>query len=104
MSRYEGYWFTKNGIVFTRVDEEDVERYRIYYDGKVDGDGDVMNFDNDTDHPQGNDEYEEHRYPFAGKANAVTKLGYIDFTDIFMTQCNVKQQEIAKHIWKNSIV
>lgn len=33
MSRYEGYWFTDcDGIVFTKVDERAVDKYRIYYD------------------------------------------------------------------------
>jgi len=66
MDRYRGFWWDSlsRGILFARVDESCVPPYRINHQGK----------DGST-----NDEnmYEDHRYPFAGKANPDVTLCYV---------------------------
>ncbi len=62
MHRYEGYWWSPDGarIAFAEVDESPVPVWRIPYEGK--------------DEPS----WEDHRYPFAGRANAIVTLHVVD--------------------------
>lgn len=64
MGRHHGYWWSNDGskIAYTEVDETHIPIYRIIHQGK------------DT---VGEGAQEDHRYPFAGKANARVKLGVI---------------------------
>ena len=66
MDRYRGFWWdpSSSGIVFARVDESDIPPFRITLQGKEGGAS--------SDAP-----YEDHRYPFAGEANPVVRLGYV---------------------------
>ena len=66
MDRYRGFWWdpSSSGIVFARVDESDIPPFRITHQGKEGGAS--------SDAP-----YEDHRYPFAGEANPVVRLGYV---------------------------
>jgi len=66
MDRYRGFWWdpSSSGILFARVDESDIPPFRITHQGKEGG--------TSNDAP-----YEDHRYPFAGKANPVVRLGYV---------------------------
>ena len=64
MGRPSGYWWSRDGswLAFTEVDETHIPVYRIVHQGS-----DVV----------GEGAYEEHRYPFAGAANAVVRLGVV---------------------------
>ena len=64
MDRHEGYWWSPDGamIAFAEVDEHHIPIYRIMHQGK-----DAV----------GEGAQEDHRYPFAGKANARVRLGVI---------------------------
>lgn len=66
MDRYRGFWWDpkSRGILFARVDESCVPPYRIVHQGKDESTGDQPN-------------YEDHRYPFAGKENPKVLLGYV---------------------------
>jgi len=66
MDRYRGFWWdpSSSGIVFARVDESDIPPFRITHQGKE------GSFSRDAP-------YEDHRYPFAGEANPVVRLGYV---------------------------
>lgn len=61
MGRAEGFWWSPDGtqIAYTEVDETHIPDYRIMHQGK------------DT---TGNGAQEDHRYPFAGAANAYVRL------------------------------
>src|SRR5579883_1569222 len=64
MARGEGFWWSDDGrwIAYTEVDETHIPVYRIMHQGK------------DT---TGEDAQEDHRYPFAGAANAIVRLGIV---------------------------
>ncbi|MBN1876771.1 MAG: S9 family peptidase [Anaerolineae bacterium] len=64
MARAHGFWWSPDGrwIAFTEVDETHIPIYRIMHQGQ----------DNTGEGAQ-----EDHRYPFAGKANAKVRLGVI---------------------------
>ncbi len=64
MGRYHGYWWSSDSqhIAFAQVDETHIPIYRIVHQGK-----DAV----------GNGAQEDHRYPFAGQANARVKLGVV---------------------------
>jgi dipeptidyl-peptidase-4 len=74
MERSEGFWWSDNShfIAFTQVDESNVPIFRISHSG--------------SDYP---DLIEEHRYPFAGKANVQVTVGIIDLTDDNKTIPNI---------------
>lgn len=66
MDRYRGFWWSQDskGIVFARVDESKVPPYRItHHECETTTTESCM--------------YEDHRYPFAGKANPSVKLAYV---------------------------
>lgn len=64
MGRREGYWWSPDSrwLAFAEVDESHIPVYRILHQGK----------DQTGDGAQ-----EDHRYPFAGQANAKVRLGVI---------------------------
>jgi dipeptidyl-peptidase-4 len=64
MGRSEGYWWSKDSkyIAFAEVDERHIPVYRIMHLGKE---------------TVGQGAQEDHRYPFAGEANARVRLGVI---------------------------
>lgn len=66
MHRHEGYWWSTDSkqIAFTEVDETHIPRYRIPHPGQ-------------PLKPDGETVYEEHRYPFAGQANPIVRLGVV---------------------------
>lgn len=64
MQRNHGYWWSPDSrwIAFTEVDETHIPVYRIIHQGKdFTGDG----------------AQEDHRYPFAGEANAIVRLAVV---------------------------
>lgn len=65
MDRYRGFWWSPDskGILFAKVDESKVPSFRITH----------QESESSTDACM----YEDHRYPFAGKANPVVKLAYV---------------------------
>ena len=64
MGRSAGYWWSRDGawLAFTEVDETHIPAYRIVHQGS-----DAV----------GEGAYEDHRYPFAGGANARVRLGVV---------------------------
>lgn len=64
MGRATGHWWSRDGgwLAFTEVDETHIPPYRIVHQGS------------DT---VGEGAYEDHRYPFAGTANARVRLGVV---------------------------
>ena len=64
MHREHGFWWSPDGewIAFCQVDETHIPTFRIVHQGK--------------DIP-GDDAQEDHRYPFAGAANAHVRLGVV---------------------------
>lgn len=64
MGRSRGYWWSPDSqwLAFTEVDESHIPVYRIVHQGK-----DIV----------GEAAQEDHRYPFAGQANARLRLGVI---------------------------
>jgi dipeptidyl-peptidase-4 len=65
MDRYRGFWWSPDskGILFAQVDESKVPPYRItHHECETTSDSCM---------------YEDHRYPFAGKANPTVKLAYV---------------------------
>jgi len=64
MDRYAGFWWSRDAswIAFTEVDETHIPDYRIVHQGE-----DAV----------GRSAQEDHRYPFAGAANARIKLGVV---------------------------
>ncbi|MGI8916629.1 MAG: DPP IV N-terminal domain-containing protein [Chloroflexota bacterium] len=64
MGRLHGHWWSDDGamLAFTEVDESEIPLYRIVHQGK-DGVGEGAQ--------------EDHRYPFAGGANARVRLGVV---------------------------
>jgi len=73
MDRYCGYWWdpNSNGIAFVKVDESNIPVYRIMYQTDT-------NLNAQCTHQNKNDNYEDHRYPFAGKENLKITLGHIN--------------------------
>ena len=65
MDRSHGFWWSPDGrrIAFTEVDETHIPVYRIVHQGSAE---------------VGEGAQEDHRYPFAGAANAVVRLGVVD--------------------------
>jgi dipeptidyl aminopeptidase/acylaminoacyl peptidase len=65
MDRYRGFWWSPDskGILFAKVDESKVPQYRITHHERERMSDACM--------------YEDHRYPFAGKANPSVKLAYV---------------------------
>eukprot|EP00535_Pseudo-nitzschia_heimii_P009667 CAMPEP_0197190896 /NCGR_PEP_ID=MMETSP1423-20130617/22447_1 /TAXON_ID=476441 /ORGANISM="Pseudo-nitzschia heimii, Strain UNC1101" /LENGTH=1123 /DNA_ID=CAMNT_0042643379 /DNA_START=468 /DNA_END=3839 /DNA_ORIENTATION=- len=99
MDRYRGFWWSldSKGIVFARVDESKVPPYRItHHECETTTTESCM--------------YEDHRYPFAGKANPSVKLAFVrvDSTSL-LRQHRVKSgttlepeqepQLVAQHNW-----
>lgn len=74
MDRYRGFWWSPDskGIVFARVDESRVPPYRITH----------HEYENTTDSCM----YEDHRYPFAGKANPSVKLAFVSINSSSLTR------------------
>jgi dipeptidyl-peptidase-4 len=64
MHRDRGFWWSLDSqwLAFTEVDERHIPTYRIVHQGKE---------------AVGKGAYEDHRYPFAGQANARVRLGVI---------------------------
>ena len=64
MGRLSGFWWSKDGslIAFEQADETHIPPYRIVHQGKDD---------------VGESAREDHRYPFAGEANARVRLGVV---------------------------
>jgi dipeptidyl-peptidase-4 len=64
LDRREGFWWSPDSrrIVYTEVDERHIPVYRIMHQGK---------------HTTGETAQEDHRYPFAGAANARVHLGIV---------------------------
>lgn len=62
MDRHRGFWWSRDGerIAYAEVDETHIPRYRIAHQGAGEPDA-----------------YEEHGYPFAGRANARVRLGVV---------------------------
>lgn len=67
MKRMHGYWWSLDSsrIAFTEVDENHIPVYRITHQGSD---------------ATGEGAQEDHRYPFAGKANAKVRLGVVPVT------------------------
>ena len=129
ISRYEGYWFTSDGqgIVFTKVDETNVERYRIYYDScdlgmkdngsntytdvEIKDDINISSSCGDDQEDINEDRFEEHRYPFAGRANPITTLGFFNLQELYGTHDsgneeldNKQRQSLAENIWVKRVI
>ncbi|GBG31615.1 Dipeptidyl peptidase 9 [Hondaea fermentalgiana] len=64
MDRYHGFWWSHDSqhIAFELVDESHIPEYRIMHQGKEE---------------VGDSAQEDHRYPFAGKANPHVRLGVV---------------------------
>jgi dipeptidyl-peptidase-4 len=64
MARPDGYWWSRDSkwLAYAEVDERHIPVYRIVHQGSD---------------SVGPDAEEDHRYPFAGKANAVVRLGVV---------------------------
>ncbi|NDJ52107.1 MAG: alpha/beta fold hydrolase [Chloroflexi bacterium] len=64
MGRYDGYWWSPDSlqIAYTEVDETHIPVYRIMHQGKDE---------------LGDTAQEDHRYPLAGTANAIVRLGVL---------------------------
>jgi dipeptidyl-peptidase-4 len=93
MDRYQGFWWNNDstGIIFARVDESCVPPYRISHHGSGESSGDHDNF-------------EEHRYPFAGGANPTVCLGYVDINrDVILSSASEVERDLAaKQNWLES--
>jgi dienelactone hydrolase len=79
MDRYRGYWWSldSKGIVFARVDESKVPPYRITH--------------HECETMSESCMFEDHRYPFAGKANPSVRLAYVRVDATSVTQQRKKQ-------------
>jgi dipeptidyl-peptidase-4 len=75
LGRADGFWWSDDSrcILYAQVDETHIPTYRIMHQGK-----DIV----------GDSAQEDHRYPFAGQANAVVRLAVV----------NVEQPE-TQHQW-----
>ena len=65
MGRLRGFWWSRDSsrIAFCEVDEQHVPEFRIVHQGSD---------------SVGEGAQEDHRYPFAGEANAYVRLGVVD--------------------------
>ncbi len=90
MDRYRGFWWSPDGksIAFEQVDESHIPIYRIMHQG------------NDGVGPDSGAQ-EDHRYPFAGKANPKVKLAVIAVEAINKT--NAATAEVPKPQWLNLV-
>ena len=80
MGRGHGYWWSPDStlIAFTEVDETHIPVYRILHSGKDD---------------VGETAQEDHRYPFAGQANARVQLGVVPVTGGEATWMQLGEEE-----------
>ena len=98
MDRYRGFWWAPDsaGILFAQVDESQVPPYRITH------------HENHHSAEDSNMMYEDHRYPFAGKANPSVKLGYVPIHVSTLIQPSSSYpkspQQIALEVWGSSVV
>lgn len=87
MDRYRGFWWNPDGtgILFARVDESQVPPYRIHHQGN------------------GEDTFEDHRYPFCGQKNPSVQLGFvrIDPSSILDDDTMQDAQDEARERWGN---
>ncbi|KAL0479736.1 dipeptidyl aminopeptidase [Acrasis kona] len=67
MNRLDGFWWSPDSkkIAFEQVDEQHIPIFKIVHQGKDDV------------------QTEDHRYPFAGEANPIVKLGVVPITEPF---------------------
>jgi dipeptidyl-peptidase-4 len=89
MNRMRGYWWSPDStqIAFTEVDETHIPVYRIIHQGS-----DAV----------GEGAQEDHRYPFAGKANAKIRLGVVPATGGEMTWMDLGDDDdiyLARAAW-----
>ncbi len=86
MHRSHGFWWSPDGrwLAFTEVDETHIPIYRIVHQGQ--------------DHV-GEDAQEDHRYPFAGKANAKVRLGIVPVTGGWTRSGDRPKQGNETPIW-----
>ena len=77
MDRHDGFWWSPDGsmIAFAEVDERHIPVYRIVHQGKD---------------QVGEGAQEDHRYPFAGAANALVRLGAVDVATGEITWMNLR--------------
>jgi dipeptidyl-peptidase-4 len=89
MDRYRGFWWHPEGIgiLFARVDESQVPPYRIHHQGN------------------GEDMFEDHRYPFCGQKNPTVQLGFVRIDPLSILDLCAMQdaQEVARERWGNVI-
>lgn len=126
MDRYRGFWWhpDSKGILFCRTDESNVPLYRIMHQ---DGSDTFVDIAKRSQNPSGTtpisasstngSAYEDHRYPFAGKQNALVKLGFvlIDRNSIISENQEMESreddsmmhdmspQELATNRWENCL-
>lgn len=84
MDRYRGFWWSQDsqGIIFTRVDESNVPPYRItHHEYEATSTDSCM--------------FEDHRYPFAGKANPSVKLAYVKVDSATLTGLYTERTSIV---------
>ena len=101
MDRYRGFWWSSDskGIVFAKVDESKVPPYRItHHECETTTTESCM--------------YEDHRYPFAGKANPSVKLAFVQVDEASLVgqkrsqsgttiESSQEPQLIAQHNWND---
>ncbi|GAX12732.1 dipeptidyl-peptidase 4 [Fistulifera solaris] len=127
MDRYRGFWWhpDSTGILFCRTDESNVPLYRIMHQ---DGSDAFIDVAKRSQNPSGTTPispssssnglaYEDHRYPFAGKQNALVKLGFILIDrDSFVSESHgmesreddammhdISPQEMASYKWESCV-
>jgi dipeptidyl-peptidase 4 len=87
MDRYRGFWWhpDSNGILFARVDESHIPIYRIQHQGN------------------GEDFFEDHRYPFTGQQNPTVQLGFLKIDPkSILEYCNTQNaQKEARQRWEH---
>jgi dipeptidyl-peptidase-4 len=93
MGRSHGFWWSPDGsrLAFTSVDETHIPVYRIVHQGS-----DAV----------GPGAEEDHRYPFAGGANAVVRLGIVDAGGGEVVWCSLGSdwEYLARVDWLSSDV
>jgi dipeptidyl aminopeptidase/acylaminoacyl peptidase len=90
MDRYRGFWWSMDskGIVFVRVDESKVPPYRITH--------------HECETMSDSCTFEDHRYPFAGKANPSVRLAYVRVDSNSLTRQRKKQTAMSASSPSNS--